>query len=291
MDKIIAYLQLVRPHQYLKNGFIWLPLVFGNALTHPEAVILTTIAFVAFCLLVSATYILNDLKDSDDDRNHPIKRLRPIARGAVMPSEAVGLALLLFLAAVGLALFSLHPSVAYILITYFLLNIAYTLGLKRIPIVDIVCIGLGFVLRVFVGCAAPGIQLSPWIVIMTFLLAVFLAIAKRRDDLLLLSKGHQVRKAIDGYSLEFISLAMGIMASVIIVSYILYTVSPEVTAKHGTDYLYMSAIWVLLGILRYLQITFVAQKSGSPTLVLMKDRLLQGVIVLWLLNIIVLLYG
>ncbi len=291
MDKIKAYLQLARPHQYLKNGFIWLPLVFGNALTHPEAVFLTTIAFVTFCLLVSATYILNDLKDREDDRNHPVKRLRPIARGAVMPSEAVGLALLLFLAAVGLALFSLHRSVAYILITYFLLNMAYTLGLKRIPIVDIVCIGLGFVLRVFVGCAAPGIRLSPWIVIMTFLLAVFLAIAKRRDDLLLLSKGHQVRKAIDGYSLEFISLAMGIMASVIIVSYILYTVSPEVTAKHGTDHLYMSAIWVLLGILRYLQITFVAQKSGSPTLVLMKDRLLQGVIVLWLLNIIVLLYG
>ena len=156
---------------------------------------------------------------------------------------------------------------------------------------DIVCIAIGFVLRIFAGGLAAGIAVSPWLVIMTFLLALFLALAKRRDDLLIVNDGGtRVRKAIDGYNLEFISLAMGIMASVIIVAYILYTVSPEVVAKHGTGKLYISGIWVLLGLLRYLQITFVEEKSGSPTLVLIKDYLLQGVIVLWLANIFILLY-
>jgi hypothetical protein len=146
------------------------------------------------------------------------------------------------------------------------------------------------VLRIFAGGTATAIPISPWIVIMTFLLALFLALAKRRDDILLIDQGKRVRKSIDGYNMEFISLAMGMMASVIIVAYILYTVSPEVVAKHGTRHLYISAIWVLLGLLRYMQITFVDEKSGSPTRVLMKDQLLQAVIVLWLGNIFFLLY-
>jgi decaprenyl-phosphate phosphoribosyltransferase len=125
---------------------------------------------------------------------------------------------------------------------------------------------------------------------MTFLMALFLALAKRRDDLRLVDQGHQVRKAIDGYNAEFISLAMGVMASVIIVAYILYTVSPEIVAKHGTRRLYLSAVWVILGILRYLQITFVEENSGSPTQVLIKDTVLQVIIALWLVNIYLLLY-
>lgn len=289
MNKLKVYLQLARPHQYLKNGFIWLPLLFGYGLSNPKAILLTGLAFVAFCLLASAIYIINDLRDIEEDRNHPIKKMRPLASGAVRPSEAGWLTLGLFIGAISISIIFLHMSVVYILMTYFLLNIAYTFMIKRIPIFDIVCIAMGFVLRIYVGCTAPQIQISPWIVIVTFLLALFLALAKRRDDLLLLNKGHRVRKAIDGYSLEFISLAMGIMASVIIVAYILYTVSPEVMAKHGT-HLYVSAIWVLLGILRYLQITFVEEKSGSPTLVLIRDRLLQGIVAAWLVNIYILLY-
>jgi len=146
------------------------------------------------------------------------------------------------------------------------------------------------VLRVYMGGAATDTPISPWIVIMSYLLALFLALAKRRDDLLLLNLNGRVRKSIDGYNREFISLAMSIMASVIIVAYILYTVSPEVVAKHGTQRLYITGIWVLLGLLRYLQITFVEEKSGSPTLVLIKDLVLQAVIGLWLVNIFILLY-
>jgi len=170
------------------------------------------------------------------------------------------------------------------------MNIVYSFGLKHVPIADIVCIAVGFVLRIFAGGTAAQVPISPWIVIMTFLMALFLALAKRRDDLRLVDQGHQVRKAIDGYNAEFISLAMGVMASVIIVAYILYTVSPEIVAKHGTKRLYMSSVWVILGILRYLQITFVEEDSGSPTRVLIRDRALQAIIALWLVNIYLLLY-
>lgn len=290
MDKLYAYIRLCRPHQYLKNGFIWLPIFFANELTHVPALISTFLAFSAFCLISSTTYVINDVKDLEEDRRHPVKSMRPLASGAVMKKEAVLIALALFAGSMTIAIAGLPAACVFILMGYLLLNIAYSQGLKHIPIVDIVCIAVGFVLRIFAGGMAARIYISPWIVIMTFLLALFLALAKRRDDLLLAGRGNKVRKAIDGYNLEFISLAMGVMASVIIVAYILYTVSPEVVAKHGTEKLYISAIWVLLGLLRYLQITFVEEKSGSPTLVLIKDYLLQGIIVLWLANIFILLY-
>ncbi len=291
MDKLIAYIRLCRPHQYLKNGFIWLPIFFGNALNNGQALFLTFMAFAAFCLISSTTYAINDIKDAEDDRRHPVKKDRPVASGAVGRNEALWIAVVLFAGAMAIALVALPVVCAHILMAYLLMNIAYSQGLKHIPIVDIVCIAMGFVLRVFAGGMAADIFISPWIIIMTFLLALFLALAKRRDDLLLADGGTKVRKAIDGYNLEFISLAMGIMASVIIVAYILYTVSPEVVAKHGTGKLYITSFWVLLGLLRYLQITFVEEKSGSPTLVLMKDYLLQGIIALWLANLFFLLYG
>jgi decaprenyl-phosphate phosphoribosyltransferase len=241
-------------------------------------------------MMSSTIYILNDYRDREEDRRHPVKKNRPLASGAASPKEALYVGLICFGISLALALAALPGACLYLLLAYLLLNIAYSQSLKHIPIVDIVCIALGFVLRIFMGGAATDIPISPWIVIMTFLLALFLALAKRRDDLLLLDQGGQVRKAIDGYNREFISLAMSIMASVIIVAYILYTVSPEVVAKHGTHSLYISGVWVLLGLLRYLQITFVEEKSGSPTLVLIKDYLLQAIIGLWLVNIFILLY-
>ncbi len=290
MEKLSAYIQLCRPHQYLKNGFIWLPIFFGNELNNGEALFLTFMAFAAFCLISSTTYAINDIKDVEDDRRHPVKKKRPVASGIIGRNEALWIAVVLFAGAMTIALVALPSVCAHILMAYLLLNIAYSQGLKHFPIVDIVCIAIGFVFRIFAGGMAADIFISPWIVIMTFLLALFLALAKRRDDLLLAEDGTKVRKAIDGYNLEFISLGMGIMASVIIVAYILYTVSPEVVAKHGTGKLYITGIWVLLGLLRYLQITFVEEESGSPTMVLIKDHLLQGIIVLWLVNIFILLY-
>jgi decaprenyl-phosphate phosphoribosyltransferase len=290
MSSPATYLRLIRPEQFLKNGFIWLPIFFGYQITHLPAVIHTAYAFLAFCCLAGGVYVINDLRDVESDRRHPVKRTRPLAAGLIRPGKAVGVAAGLILAAFAVALVALPLIFAGILATYLVLNLLYSFGLKHMAIVDIVCIAVGFVLRVFAGGVAARVDISPWIVIMTFLLALFIALAKRRDDLRLNDQGHDVRKAIDGYNDDFISLAMGVMASVIIVAYILYTVSPEVVAKHGTHRLYITGVWVLLGLLRYLQITFVEEKSGSPTQVLLKDYVLQAVIAIWLVNIFILLY-
>jgi 4-hydroxybenzoate polyprenyltransferase len=290
MTALTTYLRLLRPQQFLKNGFIWLPIFFGYQITNTHAVLQTTHAFIAFCLMAGAVYVINDIRDVEIDRQHPLKKHRPLAAGQISPGRAAIWALLMAACALAIAVIFLPMPCTGLLGLYLAMNLAYSFGLKHVPIVDIVCIALGFVIRISVGGTAAQVDISPWIVILTFLMALFLALAKRKDDLLLADQGHEVRKAIDGYNAEFISLAMGVMASVIIVSYILYTVSPEIVAKHGTRKLYLSGVWVVLGVLRYLQITFVDENSGSPTQVLIKDKVLQVIIGLWLVNIYLLLY-
>lgn len=185
----------------------------------------------------------------------------------------------------------LPKEILFILGGYVILNIAYSLYLKNHAIIDITCIAIGFVLRVHAGGIAAQVTVSQWIIIMTFLLAIFLALAKRRDDLIILSEGgERPRASIDGCNKEFVSISMMVMASVIIAAYILYTVSPEVAAKHGTHRFYLTGFWVILGLLRYLQITFVQNRSGSPTTVLIYDRFLQITILLWLISAYLLLY-
>lgn len=289
MSSIFPFIRLLRPHQYIKNGFIAAPIIFGNKLFNIDAVSKTAIAFGAFCLLASVIYILNDINDILDDRRHPIKKKRPLASGQVNIFQAVIIAGFLLVLSFGIPLLFLPKGALGVMAAYVVMNLAYSFGLKHRPIIDIVCIAIGFVLRIFLGGKATGISISPWIVIMTFLLALFIGLAKRYDDLLLFHQGHVVRKAMDGYNDQFIALAMGIMASVTIVAYILYTVSPPVVEKHG-PHLYVTGFWVVCGFLRYLQITFVEQKSGSPTWVLWHDRVLQGTIFLWLVNIYYLLY-
>ncbi len=289
MISITSYFRVARPHQYIKNGFIALPVIFGNKLSHFDSLLSVFYAFCAFSFLASSVYIINDIIDLDCDRKHPVKRLRPIASGKITPTEAFVLVIMVLVASCTISLTVLPIGVSIIMVVYLMLNIAYTLKLKHLPILDVICIAIGFVLRIFIGGQATGIWISPWLVIMTFLLALFLGLAKRYDDLLLAKQGNSVRKAIDGYNLEFVSLSMGVMASVTIVAYILYTVSPPVVEKHGPN-LYVTGFWVISGLLRYLQITFVEQKSGSPTQVLLHDRLLQLFVMLWLLNVCYLLY-
>ena len=178
-----------------------------------------------------------------------------------------------------------------ILCIYIALNIAYSFHLKHIAILDVVIIAIGFVLRVFVGATVTGVPISMWIVIMTFLLALFLALAKRRDDVLLFeSTGKQMRKVIGGYNLQLIDGAMMIMGSVVIVSYILYTTSAEVMERMGSKHIYLTALFVILGIMRYLQIAFVEIDSGSPTKIVFKDRFMQITIISWLCSFAWIIY-
>jgi 4-hydroxybenzoate polyprenyltransferase len=288
--KLKSCLQLARPRHYVKNGFVWLPVFFGYKLTDLTVLGQALLAFLAFCLAASSVYVLNDLKDVEEDRRHPIKRFRPLASNALTAGESM-VFMTLLLALSGAASYALkNPGVWGIIGAYLILNISYSFFLKRLAIIDVVCVALGFVLRVAAGGVAASVPISHWIIIMTFLLALFLAFAKRRDDFLLAANGTFPRRSLDGYSLEFISTSMAVMAAAIIVAYLLYTLSPEVISKHGTDKLYLTGFWVILGLLRFLQITLVKNQTGSPTQILLEDRFLQAVIGFWILSFIILLY-
>jgi decaprenyl-phosphate phosphoribosyltransferase len=287
MAKLIIYGRLTRPQQYVKNGFVWLPIFFSYRLGDWQAVKKVFWAFLVFCLCSSAMYIWNDFRDISEDRKHPLKRLRPLARGAVTTTEALGFMGFLLICSLSLALTFLNKEFLIILGAYLILNILYSNLFKRFAILDVTCIAIGFVLRVLGGGVAADIYVSHWLIIITFLLSLFLAFAKRRDDIILISNGYDnIRPSLQGYNLEFISVSMSIMAAVIIVSYALYTQSTETIQRHGTDKLYITTIWVVIGLLRYLQLAFIYNEAGSPSNILLNDRLLQIIIVFWLLSFI-----
>ena len=275
-------IRLLRPHQYIKNVAIFLPLFFAMRITAMDLLAETCVAFLAFSLCASGIYILNDYRDIEDDRRHPRKKNRPLASGAVATRTAFALMGGLFM--VGFSIMGLLSPVALaILATYVVMNLAYSFSLKHISILDVTTIAIGFVLRLFVGAAVTGIPLSMWIIVITFLLALFLALAKRRDDVLVfLDTGRKMRKVIDGYNLQFLDGAMMVMASVVIVAYLLYTTSPEIIEKLHSRYLYLTAFFVVLGIMRYMQIAFVEKNSGSPSDVLLHDRFMQCTLLGWI---------
>ena len=275
--------KLLRVHQYIKNLFIFTPLLFSFSFSNSENNFNTLLAFLLFSLLASSIYIFNDLMDIKEDQAHPKKRYRPLASGNISTQTAKVLMFLLALFALSVSLI-LNTNLFIVLISYFILNILYSLKLKHISILDIFIIATGFVLRLFAGWAVTGIELSMWIILMTFLLAIFLALAKRRDDVLLSRRGQETRKNIDGYNLEFVNAAMVLMAGVVIVSYIQYTISAEVISRLGSHYLYLTSFFVILGVLRYMQITFVEQDSGSPTKIVIKDMFMKLTILFWLIS-------
>jgi len=291
MAQFSAYIKLARPNHYVKNGFVWIPLFFGHKLHDVQAVIHTFWAFFAFCLTASVVYVLNDLLDVQEDRQHPVKKLRPIASGTITAKQSIPFLLTLLALAITMSFIFLPQNFLFILMAYLFLNLAYSFSLKQAAVIDVVCIATGFVLRILAGGIAAEVQVSHWLVLMVFLLAIFLALAKRRDDLILNAQGHNnTRRVLRHYNLDFVSHSMVAMTSITIVSYILYTVSPEVVEKHGTNELYLTTFWVIIGFLRYMQITFVHQNSGSPTTVLLKDLFTQIIIALWLITFYLLLY-
>ncbi len=281
---------LARPHQYIKNLFIFLPAFFAFKIDDADLIWNTLIAFAAFCLTASAVYILNDWKDQEDDRNHPEKCSRPIASGAVSTFTAYIILGLFLSGGVVLALIC-SIQVFFLIIIYFVLNVAYSLKLKHIPIIDVSIISIGFVLRLFAGSEASEVELSHWIIVMTFLLALFLSLAKRRDDVLIfINSDQKLRKVIDGYNLKFLDSAMVMTSSIVVLAYILWTLSPEVSARLSTENTFLTSIFVVLGIMRYMQITFVEEKSGSPTKVMLKDKFIQLALFGWVSSFVWILY-
>ena len=283
-------IKLARPYQYTKNLFVFLPAFFAFELSESDVLFNGTLAFIAFSLVASSVYILNDWVDKDDDRRHPEKKNRPIASGRVS-----GVAAFIFFTALvipgAIIGYSVSLNVFLLLVVYFSLNLAYSLKLKHVPLLDITVIAAGFVLRLFVGSNATSVELSHWIIVITFLLALFLALAKRRDDVLIyLETNRKPRKVTDGYNLPYLNSAMSITSSIVIIAYILWSITPEVTERLNSNNVYITSIFVFLGISRYMQITFVEEKSSNPSDVLIRDRFLQLILLSWFLMFIYILY-
>ena len=288
---LLSIFKLMRPHQYIKNLFIFLPLFFAMKIGDIGLLCNAFLAFIAFSLTASAIYTLNDYQDIEEDRQHPKKKDRPLASGVISKSQAVIIMSVLFVSGGALMTF-ISLQAAALLAGYVVLNAAYSFSLKHIAIVDVNVIAIGFVLRLFIGSAVTFIDLSKWIVIMTFLLALFMALAKRRDDVLIfLDTGKKMRKVIGGYNLQFLDAAMSIMASVVIVAYIIYTTSAEIAGGVTNKYIYLTSFFVIFGVLRYLKIALVYKDSGSPTKIIIKDRFIQLILLGWVFTFALILYS
>ena len=291
---MIHYIKLLRPLQWLKNVFVFTPIFFSNNLLKWDLLWPTLIIFASFCLISSSIYCFNDLKDVEADRLHPKKRLRPIASGAV--SVKAGYAMMLICTIGAFALVPLAQSVNtpylyMIMAAYWLMNIAYCVRLKQYAILDVSIIAVGFVMRVLIGGVTTDIWISHWLVMMTFLVTLFLAFTKRNDDYRIYEQtGQKPRVSITGYNKTFINEATAIIASVTLVCYIMYTMSPEVIERMGTRYVYLTSGWVLAGMLRYLQNMIVYGLSGSTTKSLVKDHFVQFCILGWLVSFFIIIY-
>ncbi len=286
-------LLLIRPQQWIKNGFVLIPMFFGGRLLNADDAIASVVTFFAFSFAASAIYCFNDIVDVDADRRHPVKCHRPIASGAVsVPTAYALMAVLALLSA--LLLFFLPQragETAGIVAFYFLLNMAYCLWLKRHAIIDVCTVAFGFVLRILAGGMACDVAVSNWLVLMTFLLALFLSFAKRRDDVLRMNEtGEPPRRNTIRYNLTFVNQAITITGTVTLVCYIMYTVSPEVVSRFHAPYLYLTSIFVLVGLLRYMQLTVVDEVSGDPTKILLRDRFTQAIVVAWIMVFLLIIY-
>ena len=286
-------IRLTRPYQWAKNIFILLPMFFGGALTDIHSAQMAMMAFFAYSFAASAIYCYNDIIDVEDDRKHSEKCHRPIASGAIsIPQGYAIMALMMALSAVIIALMGDRALLTGgVILTYFILDILYCRLLKRHAIVDVCVLSFGFVLRILAGGFATNITPSNWLVMMTFLLTLFLAFAKRRDDVVRMMKtGEAPRHNTERYNLTFINQAVTITASVTVVSYIMYTISPAVIERTGSEYVYLTSVFVILGLLRYMQRTLVDEKSGDPTKMLYSDHFLQLVIAMWFMAYLIIIY-
>ena len=290
---LLPVIRIVRPRQWVKNFFVFIPLFFGGQMSNTALLLDALTTFIAFSLAASSIYCLNDIVDVEADRQHPVKCHRPIASGQVSVSAAYALMAIMLILSMTVCpmLKGRSMAVGTVVLGYWIMNIAYCVWLKNFAIIDVCLIAFGFVLRILAGGLATGIEPSNWLVLMTFLLTLFLSFAKRRDDVLRMeATGKPPRKNTIRYNLTFINQAITISASITLVCYIMYTVSPEVTARFNSHYIYLTTIFVLVGLLRYIQIAVVDKQSGDPTKVILRDRFTQLVVLAWMVSFLFIIY-
>lgn len=283
------YLKLMRVKQWVKNLFVFIPLFFSGNFFNINLLIQSFIGFILFSLVASSIYIINDYVDIEKDKKHPEKKNRPLAAGTVSKFNAIILFVVLVIVTLIGSLFMGNYKVGIILLAYFLLNIAYSFKLKQIAILDVMIIATGFLMRVFVGGYITGILISDWTILLTFTAALILALGKRRGELINSELTGTTRKSLDGYNEPFVNAALVITCTVTIVSYLMFIMSDEVQSKFH-HYIIYTFVFVFAGILRYLQQTFVFQKTESPTKLIFKDVFLQLLIVVWGITFFLLIY-
>jgi 4-hydroxybenzoate polyprenyltransferase len=286
--------QLLRIKSWVKNGFILLPLFFSFKLNDLDAVILSVIGVLVFCLTSSSVYILNDCMDAASDALHPRKKHRPIASGKITKKLAVSIGFLCLLSAFILSLLA-HLPMGFIGIIsgYFLLNLAYSFGLKQVSLIELMVVAINFVLRVLAGCMVIGVTPSNWILVVTFFLSFLLVSVKRKSELQMLeNKAVAHRKVLAGYTVPFLNMLVYIAATVTITAYLLYSIDPKVISTLHTNRLIYSTLFVFLGIIRFIQISEIQayDGEGDPTTILYKDRFIQATIVGWLIYLFVAIY-
>ena len=286
--RIAAFVRLARPQQWVKNGFVLTGLLFGHAFGAPGIAVAALTATAAFCLMSSAVYTMNDYFDRRGDREHPEKRNRPLASGEIGAGEAIAFGLLLAAAALLLGAMA-GTMVVVILTAYGVLNLGYSLGLKRVPVVDVFIIAAGFMLRILVGTLGIGIEPSKWLLLCGFLVTLFLGFAKRRAELSRLEEGAgRHRPVLDAYSESFLDAMVLICAAAMLLAYGLYTVSTATVAVHGTD-LVLTLPFVLFGTFRYLYRLRHSGGGGDPSAELLRDPWLLGAATGWLATVILLI--
>jgi 4-hydroxybenzoate polyprenyltransferase len=288
---VIALIKSMRPKQWTKNAFVLAAVVFDRQLSiHSPIPLFRSLAGLAlFCLLSSAVYIVNDLVDMEADRQHPKKRLRPIASGQLPIPAAIGAVIVILLFTFPLA-YLLSVEFLIIAVSYFLINIAYTNWLKHIPLIDVLILASGFVLRVAAGVSLIHVErFSPWLYVVTTLLALYLGFGKRRAELTMLENNAQShRRVLTGYNLPFLDQLITIVSSSTVVAYSLYTFSaPNMPVNHT---MMLTIPFVLYGIFRYLYLIQIKHEGGAPEELLLQDRPLQATVFLWGLTIFLIIY-
>jgi 4-hydroxybenzoate polyprenyltransferase len=287
----LSLVQSLRPSQWTKNLIIFAALMFGQRLLDAGAVVRTSAAFIIFCALSGVVYLINDVADRESDRRHPLKKNRPIASGALSVGAAVGWAVAIGSVALAMA-FWLRPMFGVVALSYTALLALYSGWLKHVVILDVLTISLGFVLRAAAGAVALDVPISHWLYFLTILLALFLALSKRRHELVLLADGATShRRILEEYSPYLLDQMIAVVSASIIVAYAFYTVSPDTVQKFGTDRLMLTLPFPLYGIFRYLYLVHQKEGGGSPSDMLLTDRPLLLCVGLWAAGVAFIIYS
>jgi len=304
--RIKDILSAMRPHQWIKNLFIFPALIFSRHLFDPAYFLKSMAAFWLFCIVAGGIYMFNDLMDLEEDKFHPRKKQRPIASGRISPALAKGLFAVFSVSGIAAA-FTLDLNFGIVVSFYFVMNMGYSLGLKRVVIIDVLIVSMGFVLRAAAGGLVIDVEVSPWLLVCTTLLALFLVLAKRRHELILLDeranmlvelsiatedteKATKYRKSLDEYNPYFLDQMIGITTASTLMGYILYTLSEDAIKKFGGTDLIYTVPFVIYGIFRYLYLIHMKRQGGNPAMALLRDWPLMVDVALWGLSVVVVLY-